>query len=381
MVITILSAESLGARGLACSIQLKERTILIDPGIALGWSRHGLLPHPFQTAVGAGLRQGIREKLNRATDVVFSHYHGDHCPLAKPNPYQLELEEAREGLSRCRVWARGAGNLSPAQRKRRDDLAGIRAGEWRDAEGMRRGPLAFSLPVPHGEGGGAGGMVMMSRIEEDGVTFVHASDIQLLDRATVETIIRWKPDIVLASGPPLYHYTSPSHAPLRDLAWANALELSGNTATLIIDHHLLRSGEGIEWLESLRRAAPNRVLCAAEFMEQEPLFLEAWRSELYEWIPVPGTWHEAYRRGETGTDPYRTRGWREVISRGRVRPCGWYSCCPIRRFTDSGALDRFWVERYCLVNNRRCVRYRMEEEGRPHPDTLLPDGRMMEDLP
>ncbi|MGA1796241.1 MAG: hypothetical protein ACMUIL_10315 [bacterium] len=53
MIITILGAESLGVRGLSSSVKLKDRTILIDPGIALGWSRYGCLSHPFQVARGA----------------------------------------------------------------------------------------------------------------------------------------------------------------------------------------------------------------------------------------------------------------------------------------------------------------------------------------
>jgi len=43
----------------------------------------------------------------------------------------------------------------------------------------------------------------MTRIEGDFV-FVHASDIQLLGDEAVSQILSWKPDIVFASGPPLY---------------------------------------------------------------------------------------------------------------------------------------------------------------------------------
>jgi len=63
--------------------------------------------------------------------------------------------------------------------------------------------LTFSLPVPHGERGERGGMVMMTRIEEGKEVFVHASDIQLLDEGAVSGILAWQPTIVLASGPPL----------------------------------------------------------------------------------------------------------------------------------------------------------------------------------
>ena len=63
MKIRILGTESLGVRGLCCSVELKGRKILIDPGIALGWNRYGFLPHPFQVAVGARTRENWKMQL------------------------------------------------------------------------------------------------------------------------------------------------------------------------------------------------------------------------------------------------------------------------------------------------------------------------------
>ena len=48
MYIEILGAESLGVRGLSCVVGVNDRKIVIDPGLALGYRRHGLLPHPAQ---------------------------------------------------------------------------------------------------------------------------------------------------------------------------------------------------------------------------------------------------------------------------------------------------------------------------------------------
>jgi hypothetical protein len=39
-----------------------------------------------------------------------------------------------------------------------------------------------------------------------------------------------------------------------------------------------------------------------------------------------------------------------------------------------GKLDFYWVETYCLVGNKNCIRYQMEEKGEFHPDNMLPDG-------
>jgi len=46
----------------------------------------------------------------------------------------------------------------------------------------------------------------------------------------------------------------------------------------------------------------------------------------------------------------------------------------MKRFHDMGLLDSSWIERYCRNEYESCVRYRMEENGEYHPDTMLPDG-------
>ncbi len=62
--------------------------------------------------------------------------------------------------------------------------------------------------------------------------------------------------------------------------------------------------------------------------------------------------------------------------------CKWYSCCPIRKFTDDGLLDSHWVLDYCLKENgfKNCIRYKKEETGEYHPDNMLPDGTIEVDL-
>ena len=380
MIIKILGTESLGVRGLSCSVELNSRKIFIDPGIALGWSRYGLLPHPFQIAIGAEIRKNIIEELKNASDVIFSHFDGDHCPLYNPNPYQLGIHEVKNTLSDCRIWAKGPNNCPPTQQIRRTKLAEIIKKDLQNAEGMKEGPLEFSFPVPHGQQGGEDNTVMMSKIEEKGVTFVHASDIQLLYEKTIEKILEWKPDIVLASGPPLYHYSSSSFQMQRERAWRNAMELSKNVDTLIIDHHLLRSEEGIEWLEKLKHTAKNKVFCAADFMKREPLFLEAWRKEFYEWLPASKNWHEDYKQGKVDVNHYRIRGWEFLISNKKIKPCKWYYSCPIKEYTEKGKLERYWIENYCLVSNNNCFRYQMEEKGKYHPDNMLPNGEIRGDL-
>jgi hypothetical protein len=307
MKITILGTESLGVRGLSCLVEAGKLRVLIDPGVALGYMRHGLLPHPFQVAVGATIRQTIITHLHTATDVIFSHFHGDHIPLSRANPFQLSLDSVAEPLKKVRIHAPGKVDLPGTMLQRRLDLEEAVGHEIPDAAGLGADPLRFSSMVPHGIKGSRQGSVMMTRIRESGTTFVHASDIQLLDPEPLAIIMDWHPDIVLASGPPLYlNRLSPDQ---ETLAWKHACTLAEHVDTLILDHHVLRCERGIQWLDRLADHTGKRVVCAAAFMGTAPCFLEAWRGRLYQDMPVPEGWHTAYAAGELGTRGFRR--WRE----------------------------------------------------------------------
>ncbi len=62
------------------------------------------------------------------------------------------------------------------------------------------------------------------------------------------------------------------------------------------------------------------------------------------------------------------------------RECKWFPACPMKWFYHKGQLDRYWIERYCKGDWERCVRYQMEEQGRFHPDSMLPDGTLDDTL-
>jgi len=303
MILTILGTESLGVRGLSCEVQAGERKVVIDPGVALGYWRYGLLPHPAQVAVGEQVRWKIVTVLQEATDVVFSHFHGDHIPLPDANPYQLNAHQVAPLFRTIRLWSKGSDGLSHHMASRREALIEILGRNLPNAEEQHDDPLRFSLPVIHGDPLTNRGTVMMTRIEDGDGVFVHASDIQLLDGEAVELILAWRPDIVLASGPPLYlAELSPQQ---RQQAWENGLRLARGVKTLILDHHLLRCEAGLHWLERLTRATGRRILCAADFMDHPRCLLESRRVQLYKEMPVPQGWHEAYAKGVADTNSYR----------------------------------------------------------------------------
>jgi predicted metallo-beta-lactamase superfamily hydrolase len=302
MHIKVIGAESVGVRGLSCVVRTETRRIVIDPGLALGYRRFGLLPHPAQVAVGEKVRSSIIEALREATDVVLSHFHGDHVPLPDANPYQLNARDVVALCQTARFWSKGPEDLSEVMCRRRETLCKTLDRDLPNAEDQNQGPIMFSRSVPHGERNTNLGSVMMTRIEDSDGVFVHGSDIQLLDGEAVSLILAWRPDIVLVGGPPLY--LSWLSLEQRERAWENALRLAGAVDTLILDHHLLRSEEGLSWLERLASKTSHRVMCAAGFMKHPIRLLEAWRAKLYEEMAVPEGWHEAYARGDADTSAY-----------------------------------------------------------------------------
>lgn len=293
MQVEILGTESLGVRGMCCAVNTRLYHIVIDPGIALGFRRQGLLPHPRQIAAGVAVSRRIAWHLSRATDVVFSHYHGDHIPLANANPYQLLLSEIAPLLAGPRLWGKSVEDESGQFAARAFDLASaagqpIGHGPGRGLEGFE-----FSESMPHGARDSGPGTVMMTRIEEDGEVFVHASDIQLLDDEPIGVILDWKPSLLILSGPPIYRALAAGQI---DAARQRAVKLVREVPCCIIDHHLLRCRDGLTWLDRLQAEAKGVVQCAADYMGVPRSLLEADRLMLYDFYPVPKGWHEGYQR-------------------------------------------------------------------------------------
>lgn len=303
MDIEIIGTESLGVRGLCCFVKTNDKKILFDPGIALGYHRYGLLPHPFQVAVDERIQKKIIKRWSEATDIVISHFHGDHIPLVDANPYQFDAKKVIGLNPDVRIWSKALTYLSPMEKRRASALSLILNKDLIPGEGRAQGNTTFSEPMIHGEEGNKKVTVMMTRIEEADRVFVHAPGTQLFNDMAISQILNWKPDIALIDGPPLYLHNRLSKD-LVERAWHNAERLSCNIDTLILDHHIMRNYEGLRWIKRLSAETGKRVICGADFMKEPRMLLEARRKWLYKDMPVPAGWHEAYARGKVTTDQY-----------------------------------------------------------------------------
>jgi len=60
--------------------------------------------------------------------------------------------------------------------------------------------------------------------------------------------------------------------------------------------------------------------------------------------------------------------------------CVWFDLCPLKRFYETGILDKKWINNYCWGDYSNCVRKKLEEDGVPHPDNMLPNGTIDKNL-
>lgn len=278
MEITFIGAESLGVRSMCTLVKTRDRLVLIDPGVALAPLRFSLPPHPVEFKRAEEIRRQVLSLLPEATDIVISHFHGDHAPLLEPDPSQIPLAEFKKRLGQARIWIKSTSGNTRLMQHRQEQFLSELGDLVKVADGHSEPGLEFSLPVPHGQRGR--GTVIMTKITEGDTTFVHTADIQLFEDAAVDLVINWQPDIVYTDGPPVYLNNSITEA-MNSRALENGIRLARHTGTLIIDHHLLRSEAGLEWLTRIEQTAGTPTVSAAQWHSRMPLLLEANRRRLY----------------------------------------------------------------------------------------------------
>ena len=323
MRIEILGAESLGVRSLATRVEAGGHTYLIDPGVSVVHKRLGHPPHPVELAAAWNTRRAITSAAQSADAILITHYHHDHFTPFSPDPNcpWLASRTAEELYGRARIFAKHpTESINGSQRTRaqtlwsradpawsRADPAWLRADpspELREpleivaAEGAHWHALEGLRAAPHGRRGSRQGFVAMMCLREGDETFVHASDIQLLDPGTVDRLLHLAPTHLLVSGPPVYHpRVSDEEA---RLGLKQLRRLAERIPHVIVDHHFLRSAdyrrEGKLAFERARKLG-HELVTAAEWMGQRPMPFEALRERLYAWRRVPYDWFELFLAG------------------------------------------------------------------------------------
>jgi predicted metallo-beta-lactamase superfamily hydrolase len=277
-----LAADSLGARSMATYVEAGSLRLLCDPGATLAPRRYGLPPSPGEEEALSRALARVDGYAVRATHVVVSHFHADHVRpdprlfagrhvWAKDPRRMIDAPQAAQGRGFWQAVGPGC-RLEPAE------------GRWLELDGVT---LRFSPPLPHGaEGSGFGFVVVVS--VDDGMRFVHASDLQgPASPVATAYLIRERPDLLYVSGPPTYLEGQVG----RDVVQRgidNLLRVIGETGCrVIVDHHAVREPRFRERLAAVFDT--GRAVTAAEFLGQRETCLEAWRAA-----------HWARRRGRPG---------------------------------------------------------------------------------
>ncbi|MFX1563027.1 MAG: MBL fold metallo-hydrolase [Promethearchaeota archaeon] len=294
VVVTPLAAESLGVRSLAVLVKTPDAGVLVDPGVALGFREH-LHPHPLEYQVLAQRRTAILEAARKVDLIVVSHYHHDHFMPFFQN-YALFWSNRRDASAlyqQRRIWCKDIRkNVNWSQQGRgynfiRSVRRIAKEVAYADGRALKLGTtlIRFSPAVPHGELGTPLGWVIMTTIKHNGVTIVHASDVQgPMVEETAKWILAQHPQLLVLAGPPTY--LSPERVkPTAISKAAKNLKLLASTIPIIVvDHHLLRDRDWRNWWNPIQKVAKDnghQLFTVAEILNESVQILESQRAELY----------------------------------------------------------------------------------------------------
>ncbi len=281
MRLELIGFDSLGVRSMATFVETPDVSIFIDPAVSLAPRRFSLPPHEIEWRRLKEVASRITERALQADVIVITHYHYDHHDPGKYVP--LEIYDGK-----FLIVKDPEHKINYSQRRRstyflklvRNRVKDLAVGEGRTFTfGSTR--LEISPPFPHGISDRLGYVIQVYVRDEDS-SIVFSSDVEgPVSEGAKGFIIKKMPDILVLDGPPTYLSGSkfPEEAVLKAQNNIKDILLSG-VRSLIVDHHLLRDLNYVEFLAPLKRCG-REVLTAAEAMGQEPQLLEALRPKLY----------------------------------------------------------------------------------------------------
>lgn len=283
MKILPLAFDSLGTRSMATFVETDSCKILIDPGVALGPSRYGLPPHPFEFERLNEHWETIKEFSKKADVLIVTHYHYDHHDPSEPKLYDNKTVLIKHPTEKINRSQKERAKFFLEQIKALPKALGFADGnEFKFGDTT----VKFSRPVCHGTNSRLGYVVEVS-ISDNDSKLVHTSDVEgpSLDEQ-VSFILSEKPDIVICDGPMTYmlgyKYSMQSlQESIKNII--NIMETI-DVEKFVLDHHLLRDIKWRERLDDVFKGAERKgteILTAAELAGKENELLEARRKLLY----------------------------------------------------------------------------------------------------
>jgi predicted metallo-beta-lactamase superfamily hydrolase len=285
--IRLIGFDSMGTRGMATVIDTGSIKIFVDPGVSYAPKRYGLPPHPIELELFEKYLNRIYEELMDTDIVIISHYHRDHYLYrnGEEEYYRNKILYIKDPLNNINVSQRIRAYVLLNKMNVKDIARKIYIADSHEYIIDENIQLKFIGPVPHGEKGTKLGSVIMSLITINGYKILHASDVEgPIEYTTRNLIINLDPDILIISGPPTYlmNYRFSKDNILKGLTNLSLIARNMRRNTyLIVDHHLLRDINYIEYLRKYIRGSNARVMTAAEYMGARVFQAEALRKELW----------------------------------------------------------------------------------------------------
>lgn len=301
--VEMIGAESLGVRSMCCLVKTPDILFLLDPGCALGPRKGYDIPHPAEYKKLNEITERILIKAKDCTSIFISHFHHDHFkPRLLDETYiHSSSQIAKELYSGKNIYLKSQNqHIGRHQRSRskyfKQSVSRLAANLYdADFHRFKFGDtiVDFSYPVPHGEVGTKLGNVIMARFTYENEHFVFAPDVQgPVVQEAMKFILDTDVDAIFLGGPPFYLETSLTNFPF-DIAERLIAKLHECIPLVVIDHHCCRNRERYygfiqnvdDRARDARMASDHVIMCAADFMGEEPAFLESSRDKLFEQEP------------------------------------------------------------------------------------------------
>ncbi|MHA2407164.1 MAG: MBL fold metallo-hydrolase [Candidatus Ranarchaeia archaeon] len=295
--VTPIASESMGVRSLCTLIKTPDLAILIDPSSAVS-KRFGYFPHPKEYRRLRDSTYDICKLSEEADVIVLSHYHYDHIKPPFTN-YTYNWSSPKilsQIIQNKRILLKDPlTNINFNQKKRAHELlkffanhsASVSSVDNKSVE-ISNTILEFSPALPHGYDATPLGFVVCCCVHYADEKVLYASDVQgPISNAVRDYVLSCQPSVLILSGPPLYLRGTKIDDDMLVQA-RNNLKLIGQIVPqILIDHHLCRTKNFLDWLEPIRLDLPkgNTIKTFSGFLGKEENLLEGQRRQLYERYP------------------------------------------------------------------------------------------------
>ncbi len=307
-----LAAESLGVRSFCTLVKTPDIRLVLDPSAALAM-RERLEPHPIEYQILIKSLERIFVESRKADVLSISHYHYDHVrPGFTDFRYNLSSREELQRLfdGKTVLAKDNRENINPSQRRRgfyfEKDVQSISEEiHWSDGTAFEFGAtkVTCSSPLSHGPSDTKLGYVIATTIEYEGSSVMFAPDLQgPVVQEDLAYILSSSPDLLLVGGPPLYLKKFEERH--RQSAFQSLTRLVTEIPLVVVDHHLMRSKDWLNWLGPIKVAAEragNQIMSIAEMLGTENRCLESMRTSLYSEQPPESD----FMRWTDATDEYK----------------------------------------------------------------------------